>query len=327
MPRKIEDKSFLKDFFEPNSKLGKISNALIENPYDLNLMSQFMEEIEKVPDFLDKKGRSLFFACAQEGADLLIARFLNAGADPNSPSFLCEGLSPLFASVRSGHQAICNILADAGADLNFHNAAKENIFHIAAKFGRLEIIRQLAKRHNIKALINEGNYMGQTPLHYATAQQNLEIAEFLVEQGADIGKVDNTGSVIAEELEKLIKNSEKEREIMKEIILLLSGEVVEEPESHQISTRSTFENYEDDQKTQDSQLQVPNSESSKNNKSAEARKLESRVVIKDLWWTKDGDKFEINPLAAKHHDRIAEADIQKSQKVFAAKLKNTGRKR
>jgi ankyrin repeat protein len=110
--------------------------------------------------------------------------------------------SPVITGVRS--REMLDVLLDAGADINAKSrwwaggfgllhSAKPDLaayaiqrgavvdIHAAARLGMLERVRELIASDS--ALVHARGGDGQTPLHFAS---NIEVAEFLLEHGADI---------------------------------------------------------------------------------------------------------------------------------------------
>ncbi|MDH4270644.1 MAG: ankyrin repeat domain-containing protein, partial [Candidatus Aminicenantes bacterium] len=73
--------------------------------------------------------------------------------------------TPLHLALESGHADIVKYLLEQGAGINLKDKDKATPLHNAATLGNLEIVDLLLKKGATS--LNEGNFRGQTPLHFA----------------------------------------------------------------------------------------------------------------------------------------------------------------
>jgi ankyrin repeat protein len=99
--------------------------------------------------------------------------------------------TPLHLALESGHADIAKYLIEQGADINLKDKDKAAPLHNAAYLGNLEIVDILLKKGAVS--LNEGNFRGQTPLHFACERGYLEVAKRLLDAGADIEARDMVG--------------------------------------------------------------------------------------------------------------------------------------
>ena len=99
--------------------------------------------------------------------------------------------TPLHLALESGHIDIASYLIERGADINLKDKDKASPLHNAAYLGNLEIVDLLLKKGATS--LNEGNFRGQTPLHFACERGHPEVANCLLDAGADIEARDMIG--------------------------------------------------------------------------------------------------------------------------------------
>ncbi|XP_075934234.1 histone-lysine N-methyltransferase EHMT1a isoform X1 [Anarhichas minor] len=169
--------------------------------------------------------RQLYIS-AKEGELQKVLHLLVDGKDPN---FLMEGPNkgtPLHAAAAEGHQEICHMLVQAGANLDMFDeqqrtplmAACENshldtvkyllragaavghkdiigftCLHLAAKLGHCDIVHHLlskASRH-----VNGQDDGGWTPITWAIEYKHKELVHLLLARGADVNLRDKEENV------------------------------------------------------------------------------------------------------------------------------------
>ncbi len=99
--------------------------------------------------------------------------------------------TPLHLALESGHADIAKYLIGQGADINLKDKDKAAPLHNAAYLGNLEIVDILLKKGAVS--LNEGNFRGQTPLHFACERGHPEVANRLLDAGADMEARDMIG--------------------------------------------------------------------------------------------------------------------------------------
>lgn len=114
-----------------------------------------------------------------ETAQLLI----ESGADINALYDYLPGeyaYTPLELAIERGHTDTAKLLIEKGADLNTHNRHHRTLLHLAARQGNYELVRLLIE---LGANVNVTDKYEQTPLHLvATA----DMARLLIARGADV---------------------------------------------------------------------------------------------------------------------------------------------
>ncbi|KAK6139608.1 hypothetical protein DH2020_026649 [Rehmannia glutinosa] len=120
---------------------------------------------------------TLCFA-ALRGDDLLLHHLLKRGLDPNELDN--NGRTALHIAASKGNENCVLLLLDFGADPNSRAAEQNN----------LDILKEIV-RHGGDVTRPKNN--GCTALHVAVCEDNVEIVKFLLNQGANIDTIDETG--------------------------------------------------------------------------------------------------------------------------------------
>ncbi|XP_060527236.1 poly [ADP-ribose] polymerase tankyrase isoform X2 [Cylas formicarius] len=115
---------------------------------------------------------------AAKGKYEIVKLLLKHGADPSKKNR--DGATPLDL-VREGDQDVADLLRGNAALLD------------AAKKGNLARVQRLVTPENINCRDAQGR--NSTPLHLAAGYNNVEVAEFLLENGADVNAQDKGGLI------------------------------------------------------------------------------------------------------------------------------------
>uniref|UniRef100_A0A1B0DGP9 NAD(+) ADP-ribosyltransferase n=1 Tax=Phlebotomus papatasi TaxID=29031 RepID=A0A1B0DGP9_PHLPP len=115
---------------------------------------------------------------AAKGKYEIVKLLLKHGADPNKRNR--DGATPLDL-VREGDQDVADLLRGNAALLD------------AAKKGNLARLQRLVTPENINCRDSQGR--NSSPLHLAAGYNNFEVAEYLLENGADVNAQDKGGLI------------------------------------------------------------------------------------------------------------------------------------
>lgn len=131
------------------------------------------------------------FSIRMETGDIAQAKaWLDAGLDPD---FLGSRVgSGLMIGAWEGNIELMRLFISRGADINKANANGETPLALAAWNGRLEAVKWLLERG---ARINSPGRQWSA-LHYAVFAGHNDLANYLIEQGADINAVSTNGSSV-----------------------------------------------------------------------------------------------------------------------------------
>ncbi|MCJ1383165.1 Glycerophosphocholine phosphodiesterase [Xylographa soralifera] len=101
----------------------------------------------------------------------------------------------LALATKSKFTIIVQLLVDAGVDLNYQDEQGESALHLAARFGHsecAEILLKGSEGHKIDLELTE-NTFGWTALFVACVDGHLQVAELLIEAGANLTRCDTSG--------------------------------------------------------------------------------------------------------------------------------------
>ena len=118
------------------------------------------------------------FLGSAKGKYEIVKLLLKHGADPTKKNR--DGHTPMDL-VKEGDQDVLDLLRGDSALLD------------AAKKGNLTRVQKLLTPENINCRDSQGR--NSTPLHLAAGYNNLEVAEFLLENGADVNAQDKGGLI------------------------------------------------------------------------------------------------------------------------------------
>lgn len=155
------------------AKFGKVDTARMLIKHDAD------------PRALNAAGQSpLYHAITSTGEENLelVQLLLGAGADPNQKDQASQ--TPVSLAMKHQRNKIVKLLLEHDAVLEVGNASEA--FRSAVRCGQLAVVEALVKSH---LKVNEALDDGQTPLHVAVGYKKLDIAEYLVEQKADVNAV------------------------------------------------------------------------------------------------------------------------------------------
>jgi uncharacterized protein len=123
------------------------------------------------------------------GDKAAVERALADGSDVDSRSR--DQATPLIAAALGDEFAIAELLLSKGADVMARNVGGFTPLHAAAFSGSLPIAKLLLEKGAV--LEDSANKAGVTPLVVAGEENHVELAEFLITQGADVNHVEGHG--------------------------------------------------------------------------------------------------------------------------------------
>jgi ankyrin repeat protein len=145
----------------------------------LTAISQETEEHGK------KWTRAIMFGKIDE-----VNQLIQAGIDVNGRFDLgaSRDITPLYFAVLMGNTDIAKLLIDAGAnvDINFEGV---NLLHIAGLYAGNKAVTELLIANGLDVnakSIASGETKDATPLHAAAGKGNIEVAEVLINNGAEL---------------------------------------------------------------------------------------------------------------------------------------------
>jgi ankyrin repeat protein len=173
----------------------------------------------------DLNGETALHWAARKGSVDSVEWLLANGAVINSTSGL--GHTPLHVATENGHEQVCRILLELGADCEQHtnttrstplhravgmgnfavveilldfnadpwarNKWKDTPLHVASRMGHADIVEKLLHTSAGAATLESVEENARRPLHEAAAQNNAIICQILLKAGARLDHVDNDG--------------------------------------------------------------------------------------------------------------------------------------
>ena len=153
-------------------------------------------------------GKNIFNA-AKSGDIKSLKKYLKKGADLNQKNQ--ESLTLLHIASKNNQTETIKFLLENNADINAVQGAGWTALHFAAGMGYIESVKILLE-YGANVNIQENNFLA-TPLYFAIKNampgygENKNIVKLLLDNGAEINKLDNVGRSV---LHIAIKNDDKD---------------------------------------------------------------------------------------------------------------------
>uniref|UniRef100_A0A0E0C5B3 Potassium channel n=1 Tax=Oryza meridionalis TaxID=40149 RepID=A0A0E0C5B3_9ORYZ len=138
------------------------------------------------PNESDNDGHTALHIAASKGNEQCVRLLLEYGADPNARD--SEGKVPLWEALCEKHAAVVQLLVEGGADLSSGDTGLYAC--IAVEESDTELLNDII---HYGGDVNRARRDGTTALHRAVCDGNVQMAELLLEHGADIDKQDGNG--------------------------------------------------------------------------------------------------------------------------------------
>lgn len=175
-----------------NSQGGEYGNSLQAAAFEghQQIMELLLDKGSDINAEGGKYGNSLQ-AATFEGHQQIVKLLLDKGADVHAHPKSTNGFSLLHFAVSSRKHSILALLLSAGADVHSGaiDASGQTPSHLAAISGNLRAIQAISS-FCTNLDIDQGDVDGCTPLHRAAENRSLDVAEWLLTNGAQVERED-----------------------------------------------------------------------------------------------------------------------------------------
>lgn len=177
------------------------------------------------------KAKDAVFKKSKQNADFRVAvltgdvaeveRFLKLGIGPNT---LCKKQFPLLLAASNGHKDVCQVLLDAGADVNAASKKSDAALLGAIDFRQSDVCKLLiARGANIHARCAAGKCPA---LLYAAAALMPDICQILIEKDADVNATNSHGATALLKVINTVQEGYHRKEANQPEDLIALGQIV-----------------------------------------------------------------------------------------------------
>ena len=153
-----------------------------------------LEERRRQLNIVDHKGRTSLFHAAAENR-INVVRFLSeCGANlevPTNDNHKEPGSTALMACAEKGHAECFDILLRKGGDILAIRKDGADATYMAARYGHLPIIEQIAATEKMLLVVNRQTFKGRTPLLTAAYHGHIKVCKLLYKNGAYLDHQDD----------------------------------------------------------------------------------------------------------------------------------------
>ena len=146
----------------------------------INVMRAFESNQYRI-DYVNGFGEGLLHFACKGSQDAMVDYLLKRGLDPNTQNNFKE--TPIFIATEMGaKQALHTLYRDKRTKLDHSDKFGDTILHFAARDGQLEVLEYILEQST--KLINRENQEGKTPLHLAQEYGHSTCAQLLRDYNA-----------------------------------------------------------------------------------------------------------------------------------------------
>jgi len=161
-----------------------VAALLVPTGADINIQNKYGQTaLYLTAENVNINESAVLLGSDASGEDLeLLELLVERGADIDKPD--SDGITPIMIATMKGNKGVVQFLKDSGASLVKHDSKDQNILHLIAKHGQHKMLKLLfdGKEEEVKSLVNQMNYMENTPLHIAASEGNVEVARELLKE-------------------------------------------------------------------------------------------------------------------------------------------------
>jgi ankyrin repeat protein len=154
----------------------------LDSSLDLAMKSNQSAIVDCLLDHKAKGHLALGYA-AQVGDCSLIERIAGNGADIDAIGEL--GSTPLHAAVKVGSLGACKTLLRLGASMGKPDGNGNSVLHLACEGGYSSVVKWIMEA-KVPIPVNQKNRLDETPLHLAAAFGRVEVVQQLIAKNTDV---------------------------------------------------------------------------------------------------------------------------------------------
>lgn len=137
---------------------------------------------------VDKSGNTIMhYLSRKEYGNEIIEKIIKGGAKINVSRH--DGMTPLLIACANGRLDLIKLLVNNGADMTARFSKGFNCFLKAIGQSNLDMVKFFRPHFDI----NSSAYNGEGPFHISFMFDNIELFDYLLNEGADINRLDNNG--------------------------------------------------------------------------------------------------------------------------------------
>jgi len=135
-------------------------------------------------DVTDDIGATPLILACLNGSLTCVVFLLGHGAEINARNN--QGHSGFQYAASKGHKAVVEFLLANGADPDIRDGRNDTALHRLASTGKVDILKMILDWTETKVDVNAQNKEGNTPLHIACEDNEIQAAMMLIDKGASV---------------------------------------------------------------------------------------------------------------------------------------------
>lgn len=164
-----------------------IVKEIVESSENMHLRKEYI-------NVKDNKGRTPLFHAVAEGRISIALYLVEREADLESATnenHIEPGSTALMACAEKNTSECFDLLIEKRANVSAVRKDGADAMYIAARFGHLEIIQQIAETSGINLIVNRGTFRGRTALITAALHKHIQVCRVLYAKGANLDHQDD----------------------------------------------------------------------------------------------------------------------------------------